>query len=96
MPETGYDGMASASTIAAFTQGLTPDELLALNDQNHDSEIITYVVVFSILAIIATAVRVTSRHMKKVAVGIDDLLVIVALVGCSMRSAHLRYWTLKG
>ena len=76
--------MASASAIAALTQGLSSEELLALKGENHDLEIITYVVIFSILAVIATAIRVASRHMKKVAVGVDDLLVFLALVGYSI------------
>ena len=69
--------MASA---ASLTAGLSPEQLLSLKDQNHDTEVYIYAVVFTVLAIIAVLVRVTSRHMKNVAVGIDDVLVILALV----------------
>ena len=69
-----------ASAIASLTAGLTPQQVEVLKDQNHDTEVYAYVAVFSILAILAVTVRVTSRHMKKVAVGIDDVLVFTALV----------------
>ena len=69
-----------ASAIASLTAGLTPQQLEVVKDQNHDSEVYAYAAVFSILAILAVIVRVTSRHMKKVAIGIDDALVFVALV----------------
>ena len=64
---------------------LDPDELIALENQNHDTEIYTCSIVFSILAVTAVAARVTSRNMKKVAVGFDDALVITALVSTSLR-----------
>lgn len=69
-----------ASAIASLTAGLTPQQLEVVKDQNHDSDVYAYAAVFSILAILAVIVRVTSRHMKKVAIGIDDVLVFVALV----------------
>ena len=69
-----------ASAIASLTAGLTPQQLEVLEDQNHDTEVYVLATVFSILAIFAVIVRVTSRHMKKVAVGIDDVLVFIALV----------------
>ena len=69
-----------ASAMASLTAGLTPQQVELLKDQNHDTEVYTCAAVFSILAIVAVIVRVTSRHMKKVAVGIDDVLVFVALV----------------
>jgi hypothetical protein len=69
-----------ASVIASLIAGLTPQQLDLLKDQNHDTEVYTRAAVFSILAIFAVTVRVTSRHMKKVAVGIDDVLVIIAMV----------------
>lgn len=69
--------MASA---ASLTAGLSPEQLLALKDQNHDAEVYICAVVFTVLAIMAVVVRVTSRHMKNVAVGVDDILVILALV----------------
>ena len=69
-----------ASPITSLTAGLTPQQLAVLKDQNHDTEVYACAAVFSILAIFAVIVRVTSRHMKKVAVGIDDVLVFIALV----------------
>ena len=66
--------------MASLTAGLTPQQLEVLEDQNHDTEVYVLAAVFSILAIFAVIVRVTSRHMKKVAVGIDDVLVFIALV----------------
>lgn len=69
-----------ASAITSLTAGLTPQQLEVLKDQNHDTEVYAYAAVFSVLAILAVMVRVTSRHMKKVAVGIDDVLVFIALV----------------
>ena len=72
-----------ASAITSLTAGLTPQQIEDLKDQNHDTEVYAYAAVFSVLAIFAVIVRVTSRHMKKVAVGIDDVLVFVALVSTS-------------
>ena len=69
-----------ASAVASLTAGLTPEQLEVLENQNHDTEVYALAAVFSVLAIFAVIVRVTSRHMKKVAVGIDDVLVFVALV----------------
>ena len=68
------------SAIASLTAGLTPDQVHTLEKQNHDVEIYTCSIVFSILAILAVAVRVTSRHMKKVAIGVDDIFIMAALV----------------
>ena len=69
-----------ASAIASLTAGLTPQQLEVLKDENHNSKVYAYAAVFSILAILAVIVRVTSRHMKNVAIEIDDVLVFVALV----------------
>ena len=69
-----------ASAITSLTAGLTPQQIEVLKDQNHDTEVYAYAAVFSVLAIFAVIVRVTSRHMKKVAVGIDDVLVFIALL----------------
>lgn len=68
------------ASVASLTAGLSPEQLLLLKDQNHDTQVYTYAVVFTVLTIIAVVVRVTSRHMKNVAVGIDDVLIILALV----------------
>ena len=68
------------NSIAPLTAGLSPEQLLLLKDENHDTQVFVVAIVFTILTIIATVIRVTSRHMKKVAVGIDDVLIILALV----------------
>ena len=69
------------TSIASLTAGLSPEQLLLLEDENHDTQVYVVAIVFTILTIVATVMRVTSRHMKKVAVGIDDVLIILALVG---------------
>lgn len=69
------------ASLASLTAGLSPEQLILLKDQNHDVQVYTYAIVFTVLTIIAVIVRVTSRHMKKVAVGIEDVLIIIALVG---------------
>lgn len=71
---------AMASTISSLTEGLTPDELALLRDQNSDGELYSCAATFSLLAIASVVLRVTSRHMKNVAFGLDDALVIIALV----------------
>ena len=71
------------SAVTSLTAGLTPQQIEVLKDQNHDTEVYAYAAIFSVLAIFAVIVRVTSRHMKKVAVGIDDVLVFIALVSIS-------------
>ena len=68
------------ASLASLTAGLSPEQLVLLKDQNHDVQVYTYAIIFTVLTIIAVIVRVTSRHMKKVAVGIDDVLIILALV----------------
>ena len=68
------------ASIASLTAALSPEQLLLLRDENHDTQVYVVATVFTILTIIATVMRVTSRHMKKVAVGIDDVLIIFALV----------------
>lgn len=69
------------AAVASLTAGLSPEQLLLVKDQNHDVQVYTCAIVFTILTIIAVVVRVTSRNMKNVAVGIDDVLIILALVG---------------
>ena len=69
------------ASVASLTADLSPEQLLLLKDENHDTQVYAWAIVFTILTIIATVMRVTSRHMKKVAVGIDDVLIILALVG---------------
>ena len=68
------------TSVASLTAGLTPEQLLILEDENHDTQVYVYATVFTVLTIVATVLRVTSRHMKNVAFGIDDGLIIFALV----------------
>ena len=49
-------------------------------NQNHDAEVITVAVVFSVLSICAVLLRLTSRHMKNATVEIDDLMIVFALM----------------
>lgn len=69
-----------SSGIVPLPPGLSQKEAISLKDQNHDTEVYTCAVVFSALATLAVAIRVTSRHMKKVAIGTDDVLIVAALV----------------
>ena len=69
------------ASVASLTVGLSPEQLILLKDENHDTQVYTYATVFTALTIIAVLMRVTSRHMKSVAVGIDDVLIVLALVG---------------
>ena len=74
----------SADLVAQLTAGFTPEQLAAMQDENHNAEVYTVAVVFSALAVASVALRVTSRHLKSAAVvGVDDALVIAALV-CRM------------
>ncbi|KAL9051640.1 MAG: hypothetical protein Q9206_004628 [Seirophora lacunosa] len=66
--------------MASGPADMTPQQYAVLEAENHDAEILSVVIVFSILAVLATLLRVTSRHMKKVAVGADDVLIVVGLV----------------
>ena len=49
-------------------------------DANHDAQLLTVIIVFTLLAIAAVILRLISRRLKKVAVGIDDMLVVFGLV----------------
>jgi uncharacterized membrane protein len=79
-----------ASAIDELTEGLTPQELLLLKDQNHDTLLYTCAIVFTIVTVAAVFVRATSRHMKKVAFGIDDALIVIALVSNPLSTAMRR------
>ena len=68
------------NSVASLTAALSSEQLLILKNQNHDTQVYAYATVFTVLTIIATVMRVTSRHMKNVAFGIDDGLIIFALV----------------
>lgn len=74
--------------MSATLGRVTPEELDILRNENHDAEVITIVAVFTTLALIATILRLTSRHLKQVAVGIDDLLIIVGLVIQPISRSH--------
>lgn len=69
------------ASVASLTTVLSPEQLLLLKNQDHDAQVYTYAIVFTALTIIAVIMRVTSRHMKRVAVGVDDVLITLALVG---------------
>ena len=69
-----------ASAIASLTVGLTPQQIRLLQGENHDVEVYACAIVFSVLAVLAVIIRVTSRNMKNVAFGIDDALIMTALV----------------
>lgn len=75
--------------MSATLGRITPEELDILRNENHDAEVITIVAVFTTLALIATILRLTSRHLKQVAVGIDDLLIIVGLIISIAESIHI-------
>lgn len=49
-------------------------------DANHDAQLLTVIIVFTFLAIAAVILRLISRRLKKVAIGIDDILVVFGLV----------------
>ncbi|KAL8961375.1 MAG: hypothetical protein Q9193_002066 [Seirophora villosa] len=66
--------------MASGPADMTPQQYAVLEAENHDAEIFSVVIVFTILAVLATLLRVTSRHMKKVAVGADDVLIVAGLV----------------
>lgn len=55
----------------------SPAQLPALRSQNHDHQIFVYVIIFTVLAVLASVVRVWCRHLKK-SVGFDDGHVILA------------------
>ena len=73
--------MAVNSEMApSFIVDLSQDELMRTRSDNHDVEIYTVSAVFSVLAIVTVVARVMSRHLKSSAVGVEDALVIAALV----------------
>ena len=79
----------ASELVAALTAGHTPEQLAAMRDDNHDVEVYTVAIVFSLLAVAAVGLRVTSRHLKSGAVvGVDDALVIAALVFKLPPSCH--------
>lgn len=69
------------ASLASLPAGMSLRQLLLLKDENHDTQVYVYAILFTILTIITTDMRVTARHLKKVAVGIDSVLIILSLVG---------------
>lgn len=49
-------------------------------EANHKGRIIATVVVLSCLSVLATGLRIISRRMKKLSLGVDDYLVLFSLV----------------
>ena len=49
---------------------------------NHDAELLSVIIVFSFLAIAAVNLRLISRRLKEVAIGLDDMLIVSGLVPC--------------
>lgn len=47
---------------------------------NHDAQLLTVIVVFTFLAIAAVILRLISRRLKNVAIGVSDMLVVFGLV----------------
>lgn len=62
-----------------LTAQYTLAQLAALRSENHDHQIFVYVVIFTVLAILGTIVRIWCRRLKK-SVGFDDGLVVFATV----------------
>ena len=87
--ENNDTNMSSADVIKKLTAGMTPAQLAASKDENHDVEVYTVAIVFSALATLAVIMRVGSRHMKKVAFGVDDALVLIALVRSKLLAQDL-------
>lgn len=66
--------------MAPSTATPSPAEIALLERQTNDTKIFVFVIIFTVLAVSATTIRVTSRYAKKALIGLDDILVIVALV----------------
>ena len=69
-----------SQTLESPLQDLTPEQLAILSAENHDVEIYTIAGVSSALTVLAVVMRLTSRRMIKVNFGIDDGLIVAALV----------------
>ena len=70
--------------MAATPQGLSA----SFNSDptiNHEAEIVSIVTVFSSLSLVALALRLLSRRIKRVGFDWDDYLVIAAWVCISLR-----------
>jgi hypothetical protein len=64
----------------------TPESLNP--NANHDAEIITTAVVFSVLAVAAIILRVVARRMKNLSLASDDYILMIAWV-CALKSEHI-------
>ena len=62
-----------------LTAQYTATQIAALEKQNHDSQVYVYVVIFTVLAVSATTVRLWCRQTRK-SFGFDDALIILAMV----------------
>ena len=71
----------------------TPQGLSASFDSdptiNHDAEIISIVTVFSTLSVVALALRLMARRIKRVGFDWDDYLVVAAWVCILSRSTWI-------
>lgn len=47
---------------------------------NHDAQLLTVIIVFTIFAVAAAVLRIISRRMKKLKLWVDDYLIFIALV----------------
>ena len=66
--------------IASAGEDITPEERERMQDENYDIMYYTVSAVLSALSILAVMMRTSSRHLKKKAVGIDDLLIALSTV----------------
>lgn len=47
---------------------------------NHDTQLLTVIIAFTIFALTAVVLRIISRRMKKLKLWVDDYLIFIALV----------------
>ena len=48
--------------------------------ENHDAELYAVTIIFTVLAVTAAVLRIISTRMRRTPLGIDDYLVLLALV----------------
>lgn len=80
-PQGRFDLIMGSPLTAQYT----PAQLAALQSENHDHQIFLYVIIFTVLVILGTVVRIWCRHLKK-SIGFDDGLVVFATVTRSLSS----------
>lgn len=68
---------------------ITPELYAVLKAEKHDAEILPVVIGFATLPVVATVLRVTSRHMKNVALGVDDVLILIGMVFAVAESIYI-------